>query len=104
MEGHAAPLAKTLRTLSTACIVFFCVELAFAVVGSFLPAGRLGVLYPVFLGLDPWSLATLSLNVTLLAVALGALYFAEKLERDAYYEKHVSPHRKPHQRTPRLTQ
>ena len=83
-------LAKVLRTAATGYVILFGVQLVFAVAADFVPVRGIGrVLYPLYLGREPWEATTLIINVTLLMTALGAFYFADRLDRTAFFEEHT---------------
>jgi hypothetical protein len=75
---------------ATAWVMLFGVQMIFAVAADFVPVTGVGrVLYPLYLGRDPWTPANLVINLTLLLTALGAFYFADKLDRDAFFQEHT---------------
>ena len=74
---------KALRMLDTALLMLLAGQFAVALAGEFAPASGIGrVLYPVYLGLHPWSLPHAGANLLLLTAAFGAMYFADRLERE----------------------
>jgi len=82
--------AKLLRSAATGWVLLFGVQLLFAAAADFARVTGVGrVLYPLYLGRDPWTPENLVLNLSLLCTALGAFYFADKLERNGFFEQHT---------------
>ena len=74
---------RLLRVVSTAGVVLFVAQLFFAIAGDWVPKQVLGhVTYPVYLGLGPWNVDCLGLNISILISALAALILADVLERE----------------------
>ena len=82
---------KLLRSIATGWVLLFGVQLVFAAAADFARVTGVGrVLYPLYMGRDPWTPENLLLNLSLLCAALGTFYFADRFEHDADFDEHAT--------------
>jgi hypothetical protein len=87
-QSNRLEMARWLRRAATGWVLLFGLELLVAIIGEFWPLNAIGrALYPIYVGLDPWTPGNLFVNLSLLAMALGSFFFADKLEREAADEE-----------------
>jgi hypothetical protein len=90
----ATQWAKLLRSTATGWVLLFGVQLLFAAASDFAHVTGIGrVLYPLYVGRDPWTPENLLLNLSLLCAALGAFYFADKFDHAESFDEDVLPWR-----------
>jgi hypothetical protein len=84
--GMARKWLRALRGSATAWVLLFGVQLAYAASADYAPVTGIGrVLYPHYIGRNPWTPENLVINLSIVFAALGAFYFADKLERDGFF-------------------